>query len=352
MVFTDIRLQNYRSYTDSSFELGGGVTIVVGPNGVGKSNLIEALLLVSNGVSYRGKNGTIKHGAEWARIDVHTTKNTTRTTKISSAGDGKQSFEFKIQDKTYKRLPGSQKQPAVLFEPNNLLLMHGEPQSRREYVDILSSALADGFSILISRYKRTLAQRNALLKTGSPVAKEMFVWNVRLCELAEAIVKQRTATIESINHRLSETYSNISGKDAKLKISYETLQSTSNYSASLMKRLEQDMHIDLARGFTGAGPHRDDFSASLDSQPISTTASRGETRTLVLALKIIELELLEEKTKNRPLLLLDDVFSELDGARRKALTKYLRKYQTVITTTDADVVHKSFSQNSQIIPLQ
>ena len=229
--------------------------------------------------------------------------------------------------------------------------MHGEPQTRREYIDDLSSGLSEGFNSSLSRYKRALAQRNALLKSDRLDASQLFVWNIRVGELAEIIVKRRLDTLELINERLSETYSKISNKPTKLNIEYKTKLNTRNYSASLLSKFESDFELDRIRGFTGSGPHREDFAVSLSGEPVSTTASRGEVRTLLLALKIIELELYETTTKNRPILLLDDVFSELDGTRRKALTKFLKKYQTIITTTDADIILKNFSQNCQIIPL-
>lgn len=352
MVLTDIRLQNHRSYKDSSFELDGGVTIIVGPNAAGKSNLIEALLLIANSSAYRGKTDIINHDSEWSRIEAHTTKNEVRTLKIKRQEDKKTpQLEFEISGKTYRRLPVSQKQPTVLFEPNNLALLHGEPQTRREYIDNISAQTSDDFAKTLTRYKRTLAQRNALLKSPHPDHSQLFVWNVRLSQLAENIVKQRLLTLETINSKLSETYSKIAKKEYKLGASYKTTINTSNYSASLLKKLEQDEGLDFARGFTGSGPHREDFSIILGGKPVETTASRGETRTLLLALKTIEVEALEDKTGQKPLLLLDDVFSELDGVRRKALTKFLKKYQTIITTTDADVILKNFSQNCQIIPL-
>lgn len=352
MIFTDVRLQNYRSYSDASFELGADVTIAVGPNGAGKSNLIEALLLVANSTAYRDKTGLINHKKDWARVDVHTDKNLSRSLKITrQANSEKPSLKFLINEKTYKRLPYQQKQPAVLFEPNNLLLMHGEPQARREYIDGLSAGLAEGYSSVLLKYKRALSQRNALLKKEKMDKSQLFVWNVRVAELAEIIVRQRLHTLGSINQRLSGTYSKISNKKSGLEIAYKTQLNEKNYSAGLLKKFDSDLAVDRARGFTGSGPHREDFSIDLNKDKVATTASRGEVRTLLLALKIIELELLENKTKNRPLLLLDDVFSELDGSRRKALTKFLRKYQTVITTTDADIVLKNFSQNCQIIPL-
>jgi DNA replication and repair protein RecF len=119
----------------------------------------------------------------------------------------------------------------------------------------------------------------------------------------------------------------------------------------MFSKLDKDKENDLRRGYTGCGPHRDDIVAHLNQQPVSRVASRGETRTIILSLKALELKKLEEADGNRPILLLDDVFSELDGSRRRSLTKILSDYQTFITTTDADVVVQHFMDNCNIIPL-
>ncbi len=352
MVFTDIRLQNYRSYSEASFEFDGGVTIIVGPNAAGKSNLIEAVLLVAGGSAYRGKEGLINHDSDWARVDIHTDDNSSRTAKITQEeGKEKANIEFLIDTKLYKRLSYDKKQPAVLFEPNNLFLMHGEPQSRRDYIDNVSAGITSSYSGTTSKYKRTLLQRNALLKKDFIDKNELFVWNIRLAELAESIVKQRLNTLGLINERLPDTYSRISGKKSGLEALYKSPIGLKSYGAGFLKKLDNDFELDKIRGFTGSGPHREDFSVGLNGEPVYNTASRGEIRTLLLSLKIIELELLEQQTSNRPILMLDDVFSELDGSRRKALTKFLKNYQTIITTTDADIILKNFSQNCQIIPL-
>ena len=160
------------------------------------------------------------------------------------------------------------------------------------------------------------------------------------------------ATVEKLNQKISETYSKIAHKKSALRIEYRSSVPTDGgYSEKLLKRLENNIHEDRQRGFTGQGPHRDDYLVLLNGNVAADYASRGEVRTIILALKVIQLELLEESAGKKPLFLLDDVFSELDGSRRKALTNYLEKYQAVITTTDADIILKSFSQKAQIIAL-
>lgn len=351
MTLTDIRLQNYRSYTDSSFELSEGVNIIVGPNAAGKSNLIEALMLVSNGVAYRRKKDLINTGSEWARIDVHNNQNEVRTLKLTQ-NTQPPARTYEISSKEYKRLPFTEKNPVVLFEPNNLFLLQGEPSDRREYIDGLLAQTSPTYSSYLSRFKRTLAQRNNLLKHRPGDKDQLFVWSLRFSELATKIIEERIKLVDKINQQTSSVYSQIAGKKQSVKLVYKnSVEFNSDYSAQLLKKLEKSRQEDIARGFTSYGPHRDDVLFELNKKAASNQASRGEIRTILLALKTIEINLLQEATGKTPLLLLDDVFSELDGARRKALTSHISGIQSVITTTDADVVIKNFAQDYQIIPL-
>lgn len=350
MLFTDIRLQNFRSYSDASFELGEKVTIIVGPNAAGKTNLLEAVKLISSGKTYRPSENLIKTGNEWARIDIHSNDNSLRTVKLVSSEPGDKK-EFEIDKKIYKILPFPQKQPVVLFEPNHLFLLHGEPQNRRNYLDDSLETLEVGYAKLRSDYRRIIVQRNSLLKRNTGDTSLIFAWNVRLIEAASQIVAKRLELVDKINEKLSETYSKIAGQKSQAKLEYKSSIIGKNYSAQLLNKLENDIKKDLTRGFTGHGPHRDDFVCWLGDRVAHATGSRGEVRTIILSLKIIELQRIEDILERKPILLLDDVFSELDGARRKALVSFLKNHQTIITTTDADIVTKNFSQKCHIIPL-
>ncbi len=350
MVLTDIRLQNFRSYKDSSFELGEGVNIVVGPNTAGKTNLLEALMVACVGKSFRVRDSElISTGAPWARVDIHNSKNQQRTLKLTK-DEPRVSKTFEIDGKIYRRLSAGLGHPVVLFEPNHLFLFHDEPKKRREFIDNLLSQTDAEFQKTANSYKRIVSQRNSLLKQNR-AKQQIFVWNLKLAEAGNFIVARRLALLDTINKSISKTYSDLSAAKSSAKLEYKTNIPAQNYGSALLKNLEANFERDREQGFTGDGPHRDDITAYINSRAVAETASRGEIRTLMLALKIIETKILEEKTGGKPLLLLDDVFSELDGARRKALTDFLKNYQTVITTTDADVVIKNFSQNCQIIPL-
>jgi DNA replication and repair protein RecF len=188
-----------------------------------------------------------------------------------------------------------------------------------------------------------------LLKHGS-TKDQLFVWNLRLSDLGGQVALHRQRLIEQINKEVTNTYQSIGGKKNQIEISYKSSCHGDQYSTKLLHKLESNQSVDEQRGFTGHGPHRDDITVNINGHDADTSASRGEVRTLLLTLKIIELKLLEEDRNQKPILLLDDVFSELDGSRRKALTETIKGYQTFITTTDADVVVRHFTETCHIIP--
>jgi DNA replication and repair protein RecF len=337
MAISSIRLQNFRSYTDESFEFEPGVNIIVGPNASGKTNLLEAVLVLARGSSYRARDAElVQFNKPWTRLDGYFGKQN-RVVKIEEI-NAKFEKSFEIDDKLYKRLSFERSLPIVYFEPNHLQFITRGPEQRRESVD--------------DYYRRVLTQRNALLKRDQHFAKaQLFAWNVRLSELGTKIAESRAGLVVEINKELSKTYSKISKKKSKLEMFYEVQFPLEQYASKLLNKLESSTKIDLERGFTAYGPHREDIVFYLNEQPMGQTASRGEMRSLVLALKIFELSLIEKARGQKPMFLLDDVFSELDGARRHALVDYLKGHQTIITTTDADAIIEHFTDANKIIPL-
>lgn len=345
----DLRLQQFRSYSDESFEFSPAVNIIVGPNASGKTNLLEALLVVARGSSYRAKDAElVGFDKPWARIDAHADTGE-RTLKIVAEPQASKTYE--LAGKVYKRLSLQHTLPVVLFEPNHLLLLSGPPEQRRAYIDDLLEQTTPNYAAMRRNYRRLLAQRNALLKRHhKPSNEELFPWNLRLSELGAVLARRRAELCQSVNSVVSEYYKNLANSAVKTELVYQPQFPLESYESQLMQKLEHNLPADIQRGFTAAGPHREDFIVLFDNRPAEETASRGETRTFVLALKIIELELLEKARNIRPLLLLDDVFSELDGARRHALTDQLQTYQTFITTTDADIILKNFAKSAKTIP--
>lgn len=349
-MLTTIRLQQFRSYDDASFELNEGVNIIVGANASGKTNLLEAVLLIARGNSYRADTAElIQFGNSWARLDADTPTHH-RTIKMKTNDITTRTFE--IDEQQLSRLHPSKTLPVVLFEPNHLLLLSGSPELRRSFLDDLIEQTNARFGATRRHYKRVLAQRNALLKKHPhDLSEQLFVWNVRLSELGGQIARERQALIERFAERLPALYSSLAGQAHSVSLTYVSRFAPEHYETQLLHKLEASTELDILRGFTAYGPHRDDLEVAIDGHPVQEAASRGETRTLVLALKILELQLLEQARGEKPLLLLDDVFSELDGKRRQALTQYVNTYQTFITTTDADLVLHHFSEKNTVIPI-
>ncbi len=350
-MINDLRLQHFRSYKDDSFEFDPGVNIIVGPNASGKTNLLEAVLVTCSGSSYRGKdNELVAFRAAWARLDAHAGSQN-RVVKLRRASEDKTTKQFEIDGHVLSRLPLSRTVPVVLFDPNHLHLLHGPPELRRNFLDDLLEQTITGYGSLRRQYRRALSQRNHLLKRGPAAAQQqLFAWNIRLSELGGQLARERLKLVEAFNKKISKHYSQLANRRQRVNLLYETTCDPAHYSSQLLKRLEQTIEQDIARGFTSHGPHRDDMAVSLNNQPAATSASRGETRTLLLALKLLEVKLVEDSRQQTAVLLLDDVFSELDGARRRALTEVLRDHQAFITTTDADVVVQHFMGNCRIIP--
>lgn len=348
-MITDVRLQNFRSFKDNSFELSPGVNIVMGPNASGKTNLLEAVLVLTRGGSYRAKDAElVQFGKPWARLDARLDNGAHRTVKITAGASKGKTHE--LDGKTYSRLSHANSLPVVLFEPDHLRLLSGAPERRRDYLDDLLEQTAPGYGTVRRKYRRALTQRNALLKRGGPAA-QVFPWDLRLSELAGQIVRARAELVDKLAAEAGKLYKKLSGSRLETGLAYQSRWPLRSYESKLLKELETGLELDRLKGFTGAGPHRDDLEVLFNGRPAREVASRGEVRTLVLALKIIELKLLQEARDTTPLLLLDDVFSELDGKRRHALTDYLAPYQTFITTTDADSVLSHFTENARLIPL-
>lgn len=362
-----IRLQNFRSYRDESFEFDSGVNIVIGPNASGKTNLLEGIQVLASGKSFRARDAELVQFSKalptgrqvWARLDGFFGA-TPRIVKIIKQVDSADK-SFTIAGKSYKRLSLGNSVPIVLFEPSHLQLITRGPEFRRDYFDDILERTQVGYKTVSANYRRALAQRNALLKQPPDKAKtQLFAWNVRLSELGAQIVQARCNLLRGINKSISGTYSKIAGRRSKVELVYESPFKAESYSSKILRRLEQSGSADFARGFTAHGPHREDIILNLNKKPMQAAASRGEIRSLLIALKIFELGLLEKirgamhQTVHggaKPIFLLDDVFSELDGARRHHLVDYLKDYQTIITTTDADAVLTHFSENHKLISL-
>lgn len=348
----DITLKNFRSYAESSFEFEDGVNIIVGPNASGKTNVLEAIHCICFGKGFKGsEQAMIRHGEDWLRIESRLGDKERTFTLKREPNETRVKKKITVDNKQSPRLKIGETIPIVLFEPDDLRLTSGSPSRRRDYLDKLLVQTTAGYKTDLLAYERVMRQRNSALKYDGIDSSQFFAWNVQLADRGTKIVKERSRIIAEINSKISDVYSSVAGGKHSINAEYISSLPVDYYPEKFLKNLEHNLNNDRIRGTTSIGPHRDDVTFKINNKNMKEVASRGENRTLVLALKIIELDILEGVRKKKPIILLDDVFSELDGLRRRMLTAYLNNHQSILTTTDADVVGKSMSKDSRIIAL-
>lgn len=331
-VVTKLSVQHIRSHDNFVAHLSPKVTVITGKNGSGKTSLIEAVYLALQGSSFKGSdNDILRKNNMWWRIDVGFEDENKRIISFDSERSvGRK--KFIIDDHTTYRLPTKYKYPVVLFEPDDLRLLNGSPTRRRKFIDRFISQLDAGYGSALRKYERALKQRNNLLKKPHTDSDELFVWNVALSEYGSYIIEKRIIFIEQINNTINKAYGDISDAGDTISVHYSHTF-IGDIKQKLLSELERAAERDGFVGSTSVGPHRHDVVFLFNDSPAITTASRGEVRTIILALKFLEVDIIEQITNQKPIVLLDDVFSELDSRRQKALSDHVRAHQIIITTT-------------------
>jgi len=329
-VVNKLSIQNIRSHELFQATFSPNVTIIIGKNGSGKTSILEAIYLALRGVSFKGGDfDLLKHGSTWWRVELELKPKTTRIiTFDSSLNSGRK--KFNLDEKINYRLLAKNKYPTVLFEPDDLRLLNGSPARRRRFIDNFISQLDPSYTNALHKYDRALKQRNNILKTSKATKDELFVWDITLSEYGAYIIEKRIAFIEQINSRLSEAYNKIAKSKDSITVHYSNTY-ISDIKQKILNDLHQHQQKDKIIGFTSVGPHRHDVVFRFNNSPAIDVASRGEVRSIVLALKFLEVEIIEKITDQKPIILLDDVFSELDDDRQKSL--FLDSHQVIITST-------------------
>ena len=228
---------------------------------------------------------------------------------------------------------------AVFFSPDELRLIKNSPDERRRFMNIILSQTNKRYFYLLGRYEKVLANRNKLLKTcktESALKETIDIWNRALADLAEKIYKERANLIKELAPFASKAQEYLSSGKEKIEIVYKSSFDGENYGEKMLKSLEKNLEKDFKLGYTTVGVHRDEIDIFLNGVEVKNFGSQGQQRTCALALKLAELEVIKNRTGEEPLLLLDDVFSELDKNRRNKLLKFTSKAQTIITCTDFD----------------
>jgi len=329
-VVKKLSVQNIRSHKEFVVSLSPTITVITGLNGSGKTSLIEALYISLQGSSFKGSDkDVLQQEKPWWRIDVEFDTHSKRMITFDpllSTGRKK----ITVDDKLMYRLTPKYKYPVVLFEPDDLRLLNGSPTRRRQFIDRFISQLDPLYQNALYKYDRALKQRNNLLKKQYTSNDELFAWNVTLSEYGSYIIEKRIAFIEQINSELNKAYNLIAKSNDFISVHY-----SHTYIGDIKQRILNDLSAHLERdqilGFTSVGPHRHDVIFKFNNSPALEVASRGEVRSIVLALKFLEVNIIEQITDIKPIILLDDVFSELDDDRQKSLLSISN--QVIITST-------------------
>ena len=336
MRLSRLRLHNHRNYAQLDLSPGPGVNVFIGPNGQGKTNLLEAVAMLALSSSPRARRelelvGPAGSGSRiQAEIDDGPAR---REISISLDVEGQRARRTIEVDGVRRRaidLPGHFR--VVLFWPDDLGLVKAGPELRRRFLNQMLVQVEPGYARALAGLRRVLEQRNSLLKriaSGEGGDDMLHAWNQELVQVGGEIVAARARAVRELEPEAARCHAEIAPGE-RLEIHYE------GPPENLAEAVNNSLAEDLKRGSTSVGPHRDDVPVLLDGQEARSYASQGQQRTAVVSLKLAEAALIENRTGERPLLLLDDVLSELDGERRAALLKEVAGGgQVIITSVEA-----------------
>lgn len=340
MRIKNIQIKNFRNYPELNIEIKSDTVVLTGPNAVGKTNLLESVYFASLFKSFRDDTEFIflKDATSLELRLILEKSGGTHSLDIFLEKREKIYANFLIDGVKNKRREAQGFLSVVIFDPTDVDMFTKSPESRRKYLNMVLAQKNPDYLDNLGKYKKVLFQKTRLLqdvKAQKSQGEDLAEWNQQLIALGSLIILERKKLISFLNTSIAEIYATISGFHRPVEVSYETLpgDNLEEITQSFKEKLGVVAKKEAFLATCLAGPHRDDFSLKSDGLFLSPFSSRGELRSQVLALKILELEFLSHG-EEKPVLLLDDVLSELDETRRTFLLKYLQgKFQTFITTT-------------------
>ena len=341
MIIKSIELENYRNYEKLELELSDSVNIFFGDNAQGKTNILESVFISCTTKSHKRSkdNEIIKFGCDDSHIRLIICKNDI---------DYKIDMHLRRHNRKFVAINGSPIKKAsellglvnvIFFSPEDLNIIKNGPSERRRFIDMELCQLNKIYLDSIAKYNKCLNQRNKLLKdlSYSKQSDTLEVWDEQLIFYGKKVIEERKKFIDEINGIIKNIHSSLTGNKENLEISYENNVDIQEYERELKKNTDKDIRF----GSTGTGPHRDDISFVLNGIDIRKYGSQGQQRTAALSLKLSEIELIKLKVKDNPILLLDDVLSELDEKRQNYLLNSIGNIQTLITCTGIEEFVKS-----------
>ena len=364
MKLTNLQLQNFRNYESVQLEFTDGVHVFIGENAQGKTNLMESIYALAMTKSHRTTNDKelIGWNKEFATIKGTVEKTTTKTNlELQFSKKGKIAKVNYLEQKRLSSYLGNLN--VILFAPENLTLVKGSPQNRRKFVDMELGQMSSLYLYDLVEYNRVLKQRNTYLKQLAIKKKQpdeyLDVLSEMLSELASKIVFHRLDFMKQLEALAIPIHDQLSLGREKFSVSYQaTIPLEDGLTPEQMKEIyidqfKKNQTREADQATTLIGPHRDDLIFYLNEIPVQTYGSQGQQRSTVLSLKLAEIELMKLSTGEYPLLLLDDVLSELDDDRQTHLIKAIEnKVQTFITTTSLDGIKQQFINEPVVIPIE
>ncbi len=329
-----IKINNFRNYKNQEINLEKNINLFYGENAQGKTNIIEAIFLSSMGKSFRAKKDKemISLGEENSIIEIEYEK-IDRDGKIKiELGNKKIVYVNGIKIKKLSELLGNIN--VVIFTPDDINILKGGPQNRRRFLDIMISQLRPNYMYNLNLYLKTLEQRNNYLRQISKENKNenmLDIWDEELAKYAINIYNYRKQFVEKIKEKIKKIHEEITNNKEEIKIEY---LSECISKEKYLELLKQRRKLDIIKGYTTKGIHRDDFTIYINDKELSTYGSQGQHRTAILSLKLAELNIVKEEIGESPILLLDDFMSELDEKRRKNFLEKIEDVQVIITCTE------------------
>ena len=334
MWINNIKLSNFRNYNKKEINLNENINVFFGENAQGKTNIIESIFLSSIGKSFRTnkEKELIKFNEEKALVEINFQKSDREGNIKIEIGDKKQIYLNGIKLKKLSELLGNIN--VVIFTPDDINILKGGPQNRRRFLDIMISQLKPNYMYTLNLYLKTLEQRNNYLRQIKIENKDenlLDIWDEKLAEYAVIIYNYRVEFINKIKNKIENIHKDITQNKENIKIEYI---SECKEKEEFLNLLKQRRKLDIIKGFTTKGIHRDDFMIYINEKEVSTYGSQGQHRTAILSLKLSELKVIYDEIGEYPILLLDDFMSELDESRRKSFLENIENIQVIITCTE------------------
>lgn len=362
MYIKSIAIKNYRNYEVLKLEFDHKLNIIIGDNAQGKTNLLEAIYVSGFGKSFRTTKDSdlVRFNNEIANVKIELQKDSGLSEIIEYRINDKSKKEFLINGVNITKISellGTMN--IILFYPDDLKLIKESPVERRKFLNRELSHISKIYCADIIDYNKILYQRNELLKKimYKPEFKDLIdVWDEQLADKGARIILRRKKFIEDLNVISRKIHADVTKNKEILNVVYiTTIKNMENYDtikSDLKIKLIKNLDTDIRRGYTSVGPHRDDIETTINGINIKAFGSQGQQRTAALSLKLSEIEIVKKDVGEYPILLLDDVMSELDVNRQKDLIYTLKDVQTIITTTDIKNLLDEYINTSRIIKIK